>query len=329
MATTREPSRRLLGIDIGGTEVKVALLTARGRILRFDSVPTRPDRPAGRMAKAVGKLVRSWNDGKPASLESAGVACAGLADPDRGVLHASPNLPDWVGEPIGRLLARELDLPVSFDNDVNAAAFGEYRRGAGRGSRAFLCVTVGTGVGGGLVLGGRLHRGVSNFAGEVGHITIDHQGPRCSCGNRGCVETYVGVDPIVRSARRALRDSGRKGPLHRLAGGRSGALTPKLVAEAARAGDRAARRVFLDTGEKLGIGLGSVLNLLNLDRIAVGGGISESWDLLAPGVEKGCRAFSFDAVFADVTIVKAALGNRASVIGAALLSRRDARRFDS
>lgn len=329
MARPNKPSRLLLGVDIGGTEVKAGLFTERGRMLRFGTLPTRADQPPGRMARRLRGLVTPWLREQAGILRAAGVACAGLADPESGRLETSPNLPLWEGKAVGKIVGKALAADVLFDNDVNAAAYGEYRRGAGKGALAFLCVTVGTGVGGGLVLDGKLYRGVRNFAGEIGHVTIDRQGPRCSCGNRGCVEAYIGVAPIVTRARRLLSQAGPSSPLIRLAEGKARNLTPKLVGEAARAGDAGARAILREAGEALGTGLGSALNLLNLDRIAVGGGISLAGPALFEGIEKGCRKSCFQASYRAVSIVPAQLENRASVLGSALLAARHARSFRS
>jgi len=306
-----------LGIDIGGTFVKLALVGRNGRVLARDRVATRasdgPETLLKRVARGLPDLLVRRR------LEGAGIGCAGLIDVGSGRVIASPNLPAWTGQPIRGIARRVLGVQTIIENDVNAAAYGEYRRGAGRGARLLVCITLGTGVGGGIVAGGQVLRGAHNFAGEIGHMGVTEKGPRCRCGNRGCLEAYLGAYGLVRDARRRMRTRGSRYLASRVRAGEP--LSPQLLGRAARAGDRIARAVFADASTHLGVAVASLVNLLNPDVIAIGGGVSAEYTLLAPGVRRVVGERAFSPSVRSVRIVRAALGNDAAPIGAAMLAR--------
>ena len=227
------------------------------------------------------------------------------------------NVPGWREVPLARLLARRLRCRCVVDNDANLVALGEWRFGAGRGARQLVCLTLGTGVGGGLILNGRLYRGASGAAGELGHMVIDPDGPHCGCGTRGCLEAHVGTAAVVRRGRAAMRAGAAR--LTTLVHEADGVLTPALISQAARAGDRAAKRIWLDVGRWLGIGLANVTNLLNPERIVIGGGLSNAWPFFAPALRSTLRAQAMAVPASAVRVVRAQLGDRAGIVGAAVL----------
>jgi glucokinase len=310
-----------LGIDIGGTNVKIAVVGATGRILARGVVETlpgeKPQKTFRQIRLACDSLVKIR---RKAEIVAAGVGCAGLVDPARGFLHTSANLPGWENSPLGRIATRALGVYTTVDNDVNCAAYGEYRTGVNRRIKNLVFVSLGTGVGGGVVVDGRLLRGAANYAAELGHMTVNFGGPRCRCGNRGCLEAYVGSYGILRSARERLRE-GKGRVLRRWVTDRKQKLSPGLVFEAARRRDAAATAVVREAGDVLGIGLASMINIFNPESVVLGGGISGSFDLLSPYVERaiGRCAFTEPARMASVT--RAVLGNDASVAGAAMLAK--------
>lgn len=190
-----------LGIDLGGTSAKIGLVDARQRILREGSVPTAGFPHAAALVERIARVCRDVLNGKKAS--RVGVGVAGDIDFTRGIVRVSPNL-GWRNVPLRALLQKRMRVPVVIDNDANVAAWGLYKTETPRNVRHMIVMTLGTGVGGGIILDGRVHRGATGSAGEVGHMTIDENGPLCNCGNRGCLETYVGGPHIVRKVRRAL-----------------------------------------------------------------------------------------------------------------------------
>ena len=305
-----------LGVDIGGQFAKLALVGVGGKILARDRVPT-----TGMSAEEVFADIGAKLPGLVArrKLSGVGVACAGLVDPVAGRVLESPNMPKWRNAPIRRIARQALGVQVCIENDANAAALGEYRIGIGRGSHVFVLITLGTGVGGGIVCDGRILRGDKNFAGEIGHMAVSQKGPKCRCGNRGCLEAYLGTYALVRDARRRLR-SRRSSKLHATLNA-GGSLSPKLLGRAARSGDAVANAVFADAGQHLGVALASLVNLLNPGVIAIGGGVSAEFALLAPTAKAVVRQRAFGPSSRAVKIARAKLGNDAATIGVALLAR--------
>ncbi len=301
------------GVDIGGTNIKLGILSREGRILESGSIPTMAEQGPGKVAERA----RDWlkeHTTRDRSVIAAGIDCAGLVDGSKGYLYFSPNIPSWKVVDLATIFAGKLSLPIVVDNDVNAAAFGEYRYGAGKGTNCFACVTLGTGVGGGLIVDGKLLHGSLGFAGEIGHTVIQIDGPVCSCGKRGHVEAFVAASAIVERARQAVR--GGKESIIR----DSKDLTVKDIDDAARSGDELAARVFMETGRFLGYGLCNLVHLFNPEVIAVGGGVAAAGDLILEPAREVVRRNVMDERLAGVKIVQAELGNTASITGAALLA---------
>jgi glucokinase len=254
----------------------------------------------------------------PPARTAIGVGVPGVLDAERGVVVASPNFPGWEGFPLQARLQEACGRPVVIENDANAAALGEQWLGAARGERDFLFVTIGTGIGGGVVLDGRLWRGPGGRAGEFGHLKVEADGEPCGCGSRGCLERYANAAALERYALDALEQGGA-GPLRALAMDRPEALDAAMIAQAAREGDGAARAVYQRFAVYLGMGIADVVNLLDLRCFIIGGGISPAFDLFAPWLreEVGRRIYgvSIDAI----TIRQARCGNDAGGLGAAHL----------
>lgn len=304
----------LLGIDIGGTNAKLAVLDLRGRVVSRGMIETRASDGPNALFERVREVLPGLT-GPRRRVVAAGIGCAGLIDRARGYLYSSPNLPVWSERPISRIGRKVLGVYTCIDNDANAAAIGEYRRGAGRGARMFVCITLGTGIGGAIVADGKLVRGSSGFAGEIGHITVNARGPRCKCGNRGCLEAYVGADALVRSARRRLGKA-RRSSLARI----EAPLSPQTITRAARRGDAIAADVLNEAAEYLGTAIGSVVNLLNPDRVVLAGGVAGGFDLMRRRLREVVEERAFPESARAVTIRRGALGFDAASIGAALMA---------
>ncbi len=307
-----------LGVDIGGTNVKVAAVSARGRVLARGVIETTAREGAARAFERIHHAARTLAG--RSGIAAVGIGCAGLVDARTAVLQSSPNLQTWRRAPLGRLARRHFSVPVVVENDATCAAFGEsFVRG--KHGRNLVAITLGTGVGGGIVVDGHIVRGATGFGGEVGHLTVDPDGPRCRCGSNGCLEAFAGSYGIVRLMRAALRRRGRAWDPGR------GPLSARAVMDAARSGDAAAREAVREAGEHLGIAVSSLVDVLNPSVVVVAGGIAGAFDLLEPHVRRTLPRHAFREAIAAVTIERSRLGNDAAVVGAAMLAReRVARR---
>jgi len=312
-------TRVLLGIDIGGTNTKLAAISARGKVVAHDMILTLAKEGPESLFTRIQQVVPSLL-GPRREIAAAGLGCAGLVDAGSGRLCSSPNLPEWANTPISRICKRVLGVYTYVDNDANAAAYGEYRCGCGVGARMFICITLGTGVGGGIVSDGKILRGSHNYAGEIGHMTISEKGPRCKCGNRGCLEAFVSADALVRDATRILRRAGRS-LLGMPAAKKSRVLTPEDIATAARRGDKAAQEVFDNAAQHVGIAAASLVNVLNPDRIGLAGGVASGFDLMEKRIGQVVAERAFFESAKVVTIRQAQLGFNAATIGAALMAK--------
>ena len=311
-----------IGVDCGGTKAEglVVDLGDEARVLDRRLVPT-PAMDAEASARTIVAVARELMGLHPAA-RALGVGAAGMIDL-QGVMRFAPNIA-WREVPLGDMIRSEVGLPTLVDNDANVAAWGEYRFGAGQGSRDMLLVTVGTGIGGGVVTGGQLFRGAHGFAAEIGHIIVEPGGPLCGCGNLGCWEQVASGRAIDRMGREAAREFPNS-RLVELAGGDPHKVTGPVVTEAAKDGDAVARSILAEVGRRLGEGIAGLVNVLDPDIVVVGGGAIVAEDLL---LEPARRAFE-DAVEAPehrpkVPLVAAILGNDAGAVGAADLAYRAA-----
>ena len=314
-----------VGVDVGGTKVIAGLVAADGSVRRTVRRAT-PGRDVQAVEDTVAALVRELSDGAESDVVAVGIGAAGFVDVDQATVLFSPHLA-WRREPLRDVLQRRLRRPVLVDNDANGAAWAEWRFGAGRGETRLVCLTLGTGIGGGLVLDGRLERGRHGLAGEFGHMVLVPGGHRCECGNRGCWEQYASGNALGREAREMARaGSPLATDLLARAGGDPAAITGITVTEAARAGDPAAVDLFLDVGSWLGVGMANLAAALDPGGFVIGGGVCEAGDLLLrPARESFARTLTGRGFRPSPTIERAALGPLAGLVGMADLARRGVR----
>lgn len=304
-----------IGIDLGGTNLKSAIITRTGLVRNLQYHPTE----AGKGPKhVIGNLIRAVKDqvknAGSNDLAGIGVGCAGQVDVRNGIVYDPPNLKNWHKECLKDIIETEFGLPVKIDNDANAAAMAEAAMGAGKESENFILVTLGTGIGAGLILRKKIFHGAIGAAGEFGHTIIDLNGPVCKCGQRGCIERYVGAQWIVeRAMERLPSDPGSR--LARILED-TGRLTPKIIADSANDGDRLSTQIMVEVGTYLGVALGSVINLLNLDMIIVGGGISKTGPILFDAIQDSLKKHSMSIPRSIVKLRMAEMGENAGVIGA-------------
>jgi len=307
-----------IGIDIGGTSIKIGLVRGR-RILVRRSLPTAQFRTPQALQDGLVDSVRVIRHKASRPIAGIGIGVPGLVRYPQGIVRTCANIPGWKDIPLRALLQKRLRLPVRVDNDVNVMTLAEWKHGAGQGTRNLICITLGTGVGGGLVLDGRLYRGWGGAAGEIGHMPLGEKGRRCSCGGKACLERQVGNSEILDWVRHQLK-SGTKSRIRRLVGNRLGLITPELIDQAAALGDPLAQRTWERVGQKIGIILAGVVNLLNPERIVVGGGISKAGRWLFKPMRESLQQRKMAGI-PSVPIVPARLGSDAGVIGAALLAQ--------
>lgn len=304
-----------IGVDVGGSKI-LAVRTARdGDILDRNEAATPADdeeATMARMVEAAGGLMTG-------AVVAVGVGAAGIVDVAHGVLRYAPNLA-WRDLPIAERMGSAIGVPCQLDNDANVAAYAEYRFGAGRGYRHLLLVTVGTGIGGGIIADGRLFRGAHGFAAEIGHIVVEPLGPVCGCGNHGCWETVASGSAIGRLGREAARDDPGS-VLARLAAGDPEAVTGAIVTRAALEGDPTAVGILGVAGTRLGIGIAGLVNVLDPEVVVVGGGAIAAGDLLLEPARVAFRdTVEGPAWRPSVPIVAAQLGPDAGAVGAAALA---------
>ncbi len=310
----------VVGIDVGGTNVKVGLVSPQRRVVRLCLFATqtyqKPDSFVVKISEVVQSLLEQAGLGI-SKLEGIGIGLPGPVDVDRGIVHSCVNIPAWQEFPLRRILKRRLNCEVFVDNDVNVTALGVWMFGSGRGFCHLVCVTIGTGVGGGLILHGSLYRGSNGSAGEIGHMAVNPRGRICACGARGCLETEIGSLAIMDRARKAV--DRKPGPLRNLARKAYGRLTPDLVCQAASRGDAAAKAIWDEVGYWLGVGLANLVNLLNPDGIVIGGGIANAWKFFSPVMMRTLRTQAMTLSARTVRVVRDELGSQAGILGATVL----------
>lgn len=305
-----------IGLDLGGTNIKGILLDSDGNIYTNTDIPTEagdgPESVARRMAGMISVLEQAAKKaGRKAT--GVGIGIPGLPDQGTGDVVFAPNL-GWKNVPLLKLLTTTVTLPVILENDANTAALGEQWLGAGRGSANMIMITIGTGIGGGLILNGKLYTGANGSAGEIGHTVINPQGPPCSCGRRGCLETYTSATAMIRMAREAI-EQGKKTCLTS-----KDKIEARDIVTAALQGDETSAGIVDFAAQYLGIGIANMINILNPDKVVVGGGVAGAGDILFEPLISSVRQWSLEANVDAVKIVPAQLGNNAGCIGAASLA---------
>ncbi|HEX4473008.1 MAG TPA: ROK family glucokinase [Nocardioides sp.] len=313
-----------VGIDIGGTKVLGAVVDPAGTVVAVERRPTE-----GHDVRAVEDTIVDVVSGfaEEYDVAAVGIGAAGFVDVTRTIVMFSPHL-DWRREPLRAKVAERVRLPVVVDNDANTMALAECRFGAGRGHRFVLCVTLGTGIGGALVLDNRVYRGANGMAGEFGHIQVVPDGHRCECGNRGCWEQYASGNALVRDARELVRSSSPMAHhLRSVVNGDAAALEGPQITQAARGGDPLSAELIADVGRWLGVGLAGMTAAFDPGCIIIGGGVSDAGDLLiGPTRQAFSRSLTGRGHRTEPVIVRAELGPDAGVIGAADMARSAARR---
>lgn len=310
------------GIDIGGTNIKYGLVDAKGKVLFREQRPTMADKGA----EPLMHLVANLSEGllyhaaeEELEVKWLGVGTPGAVEARSGkVIGVSPNITGWNGMEIGQILRDRLNLPVWVDNDVNAMALAESRFGAAVGYKSVICVAVGTGVGGGIILNGRLWRGASHSAGEIGHMSINPVGPKCRCGAKGCVEAYCNSQAIIKRTIDKL-SNGLTPIFEEVLEGPLSGLTIKKLFAAARKSDPVAMEVVQESAEYLAAGIANAVNILNPEIVVLGGGVADGGAGFVETVGAEIKKRALGPAGSELRVTKATLGNDAGFIGASIL----------
>jgi glucokinase len=320
---SKKRTRYIVGVDLGGTNIVVGAMPEDGsRQLALRTEPTRSDQGADavvdRIARNIDTVVAETiadTSAKRSDFLGVGIGAPGPLDRERGIVITTPNL-GWTNFPLREVISQRVDLPATLDNDANCATLGEWWIGAARGGVNVVGMTIGTGIGGGLILGGKLYHGSSDVAGEIGHTTIDVTGRRCKCGNYGCLEAYASGPSIAERAREALVGGTDDTLLHRMVKGRLDELTAAIVYDAAKRGDDTALEVVRETARLLGAGVANLLNVYNPDVVVVAGGVTNAGDALFEPLRREVRKRAFKPAVDACRIVPGSLQGSAGMVGA-------------
>jgi glucokinase len=307
----------VLAIDIGGTKLAAGIVDADGRILVRGEVPTLAAEGPERVLERIIQLatdVLNRSGLRHEAIHRIGIGCAGPVDRQAGLILNPPNLPGWVHIPLVEYVEKALGRPAVLENDANAAALGEFRYGAGRGAQSLVYLTVSTGIGGGIILDGKIWHGLKDGAGEVGHMTLVPDGPICGCGNTGCLEVLASGPSIARRARETLA-TGRRSRLRELPD-----FTAADVVRLAREGDPVAVEVWDGTVRYLGLGVAAIVTILAPERVVLGGGVTEAGDFLFDPLRREVRQRVKLVAVESVPILPAALGRDVGILGAAAVA---------
>ncbi len=295
-----------VGIDMGATRIKMALVDSKGSLSFRRQINTPLDAERSYLIDSIINNVKEIIDEsgvKKKDILGVGIGVPGPVDSKKGVIYYFPNIKGWENTPLKAILERKLGIKVALDNDVNAMTLGEYRFGAGKGTKNLICLTLGTGVGGGLIINGDIYRGSTMCAGEIGHVPINEKGPRCNCRGIACIESYIGNRYTLRRARKIFGKS----------------ITLERLSMLGKKGNKKALNIWQDVGKKLAIALTGAINLLNPDMVIIGGGVSNAGNLILGPLKNEIKLRAMRDQALHVRITRARLGDNAGIIGASLL----------
>ncbi|MFH1904499.1 MAG: ROK family protein [bacterium] len=319
----------LIGIDLGGTNLKTGLVNMDGKILKkiIANTGEGKDIVLKQIVKAIKNIISKAGKDK-SEIMGIGIGSPGLADSEKGIIRGLTNIEGFENVHMKEYVESALDIPTFIDNDVNIMAYGELKCGAGRNAMNIVCLTLGTGVGGGIIIDGKIYRGSSLSAGEIGHIPVNVDGPKCICGGRACLESYIGRDRIIKRTIEKLTRR-KESIIPKLVEGDLEKITPKIVYEAAAAGDMLAIEIWRETAQYLATALAGIINVLNPELIVIGGGIANTGKYLFDPLRDMIKERIFPFLAEKIRIVHAQLGEEAGIIGSAMLAKDSISRSES
>ncbi|MBI4546730.1 MAG: ROK family protein [Ignavibacteriae bacterium] len=312
-----------IGVDLGATKIKTGAVDTKGNVFDRVAADTKaskgPTTVINQILYTISVLCSRCNQSECMGI---GIGAPGVVSLDGNVVSHPPNFSDWTEVDLKDAISKVHSLPISVDNDANVAALAEAKYGAGVNQKDFLFVIWGTGVGGGIILDRKIFHGPSGGAGEIGHISIDYNGPLCNCGNRGCIESYIGqryLSQRTREILEAMKINGRTSNIEQLVNGNLDKIEPSIISQAAEQGDQSAIGILQEAGELLGYALASVFNVLDLNVAVIGGGISAAPQFVFQAIESSTRSRVLKPHQNHIQVLRANLGNNAGIIGAASL----------
>lgn len=307
-----------VGVDLGGTYIKFGLVSSDGKIVSKSFLESKAENGPDAVIKQIKKGVSALLELSSSKIVGIGIGAPGVISVKKGTVENPPNLPGWGKVHLGRIIQKEFEIDTYVENDANAAAIGEMIFGAGKKLNSFVMITLGTGVGGGIIFERKLFRGETGAAGEIGHLSIDFNGARCNCGSLGCIEAYSGNNYIIHDV---LKDyeSQKSSLVFKLIENNLDLLTPKVISQAAEQNDIYAINVINNLGTRIGYAMASVANLLDLTTIIVGGGVAGFGSRLLQAIENGMRERVLQSLKPRVKVISAKLSNDAGIQGASSL----------
>ncbi|KPK42414.1 MAG: hypothetical protein AMJ78_02675 [Omnitrophica WOR_2 bacterium SM23_29] len=301
-----------LGIDIGGTNIRLGVVDDKGKILLKKRLPTLKEQGKKvvivRFLKAIDSVIKN----SKYTIKGIGIGCPGPLDSKKGIVLSPPNLPDWKNVPLREIVKRRFNLPVYLENDANCAGLGENWQGAGKGASSMVLLTLGTGIGSALILNKKLWKGKDGFASEFGHVSINPKGPKCKCGNRGCLELYASATAVARRMKQTLK----KGIKSKVFKSTKEKITAAKIYQAAKMGDVISKRILDEAGFYLGVAIANIVNALNPEIVVLSGGMTKAGRLLFDKIKETVKARAFKEAIRGVKIVSGKLGEDAGIIGA-------------
>lgn len=306
-----------IGIDIGATNTKLGIVDLQGGILRkeyLDSKTYSAVKLLKKISHKINKLKENYN------LVGIGIGVAGPTNPKKGKVHYFVNLEGWKNIEVTEILTTQTGIDTYIDNDTNVMALGEKEFGAGKNFKNFISLTLGTGVGGSIILNNKLYRGSNYVAGEIGHIPINLNGPKCNCGGKGCLERYIGSKYISQRAISKIK-SGNNSIIMKLVDNNENKITPEVISKAFTLGDKVAEEIWSETGTYIGVALTGVINLLNPEAIIIGGGVAKAGKKLFHSIYETIQKRAMSTHKKNIKVLKAQLGEKAGIIGGAVLAQ--------
>jgi glucokinase len=307
-----------IGVDLGGSSIKLGIVSETGKLIKKNSAKTEAELGP---KKVIDKIVQGINELTQKSkfkIAGIGIGCPGVVTPGKGIVENPPNLPGWDKVNIGKIISKEFNKSVFIDNDANAAAIGELTFGSGKKYKSFIMITLGTGVGGGIVMNNKIYHGDFGAAGEIGHISIDYNGPKCNCGSYGCIEAYAGNQYLRERVRKQLKEH-PKSKMWKLIQNDLSKVSPRNIQEAAESGDAFAKSVIDDLGFQLGSAFTSLCNVLDISVFIIGGGIAGFGKPLFDSIKKTIAKKVMAPIRPRVRVLPAKLKNDAGIKGASAL----------
>ncbi len=317
-----ELTELVVGVDLGATKIAAGLVRGEREILSRVRVLTMAEEGPRAVMDRIVSCVRHLMEAvlpEAGPVKAVGICSPGPLDQRRGVVLSPPTLPGWHDIPLKAIVEEEVALPTFIEHDAKAAALAEYYLGAGQGCRDMVYITVSTGIGAGIIMDGKLLRGCANVAGEIGHMTIDVNGPPCICGQRGCVEAFASGPAIARATQQAIA-AGVRSRITELAGDPD-EITAEVVTQAAQEGDALACHILSEAGAYLGVGIANLANLLNPSCVVIGGGVSKAGELLLEPLRQAVQQWAYSVAAEPLTVVPSALGDDVGILGAAIVAQ--------